>query len=410
MIRVLLPLLMAACAQSQDEPVSVILMIGDGMGTSQVTLAQIFQKEPLALDTIETVGLVRTHSADMLVTDSAASATAMACGVKTDNFMIGVTPDGKPAESILETLKQRGYKVGLVTTSRVTHATPAAFGAHVASRDMEKEVAEQFAALELDVLLGGGGKYVKADVTTAAQLAAFKGDRLVGIFDRSHLPYVLDRGADVPSLAAMTRKALDTFGDDPFFVMIEGARIDQACHAYDAVSSIHEMRDFDAAVRVALDVAAARKNVLVVITADHTTGGLAITEKVTHRKAHFDKVKASAQGIADRVEKAKDRRAALLDELKRNAGIDDATDAELAEVLKHYEGEPPHYEAGNRVGELISRRIGVTFIPNDYRAIPPDSVHGHDGTMVPIYAFGPGAEKFAGTMDNTDIPKRILGR
>ena len=97
-------------------------------------------------------------------------------------------------------------------------------------------------------------------------------------------------------------------------------------------------------------------------------------------------------------------------ELRENAGVTDATDQEIDEVLKQFQEEPPYYEAGNRIGGIISRRIGVTFIPNSYRTIPPDTVYGHVGTMVPVYAFGPGAGRFSGTMDNTDIPKRILAQ
>ena len=413
----------AGCAvepsRADRKPRNVILFIGDGMGFSQVTLGRLAKGGPdaiLALDGLPVTGFARTHSSDAWVTDSAASATALASGQKTKNFAIGVDPSMRPLRSLAEMARDKGFATGLVTTSRITHATPAPFAAHVKSRLDEKEIAAQYAESGVDVFLGGGAVHFPAElvsrfsakgyqvVRTKDEMSTCAAPRILGLFAEEHLPYVLDRPAGCPTLAEMTRKAIGAMGGKPYFLMVEGARIDHACHASDAVGSAREVIDFDEAVKAALD--AAGPETLIVVTADHATGGLAITEKIELMWAHSKRVKASAEKIDQIVRPDVTKTGeieALKAALKEWAAIEDVGDDEA----KAYAMQTGKYDPASRIGEMISRRVGCTFIPMDWRLVAPNTLHGHDGAMVPIYATGPGSARFGGTLDNTDIARRI---
>lgn len=396
---------LASCSGASAEPAppqsasprNIILMIGDGMGISQITLARLLHG-PLALDRFPVTGLCTTHSSDAWVTDSAAAATALASGSKTKNFAVGVDPDGKPLTTLLHDAERLGLATGLVTTSKITHATPAGFAAHVDQRAKEEEVARQYEELGIDVLTGGGAKYFPP---ARREKLESKGTKLLLISD-DHVPYVLDRGADVPPLSRLTADALELLAkrEKGFFLMVEGARIDMACHASDAAAAAAEMKDFDDAVRTVLEFAQKDGRTLVVVTADHATGGMAITEKAQALRDRFPRVKASAEAM---MREAKKR--PLRDVLKERAEIDDVTDEEI----RLYESVKGPYDPASVIGEVVSRRLGVTFIPFEYRVRPPNTTHGHDGAMVPLYASGPGADRFTGTLDNTEIPGRIRG-
>ena len=151
--------LVLGCAADSDYPENIILFIGDGMGVGQMTAGRLARGGPLAWDRAAVCGLVTTLASDTIVTDSAAAATAMACGRKTKNGMVGVDPDGNPLKTVLEYAEEQGRATGLVATSSITHATPACFAAHVPDRDQEKEIAAQLAESGVDVLLGGGAKF-----------------------------------------------------------------------------------------------------------------------------------------------------------------------------------------------------------------------------------------------------------
>ncbi|RKX55601.1 MAG: alkaline phosphatase, partial [Thermotoga sp.] len=203
---------------------NVIFLIGDGMGLAHITLTSYFVGKPLEMMKMPYSGLMYTYSANSFVTDSAAAGTALATGYKTFNGMICMTPDGKPVMTLFEAAKKVGKATGVVTTTRVTHATPAAFYAHVKNRDEEKEIARQLVeGTTIDVAFGGGMKHFSEEllekakangftvVTTREELlnldpSAVK--RVLGIFARSHLSYYVD-GEDRPSLAEMTRKAIE---------------------------------------------------------------------------------------------------------------------------------------------------------------------------------------------------------
>lgn len=422
-MRRLLPLLLvvASChgtAPVPARPKSIILLIGDGMGIPQVTLGRFAKGGPearLALDDLPVTGLVTVHAHDQWVTDSAAAATAMASGVKTYNEGVGVDPERKPVRALGEIARDAGWAVGLVTTSRITHATPAAFAAHIVHRDMEDDVAKQYLDSGVDVLLGGGARHFPAElrdafrgkgydvVTKRAELEASSSRRVLGLFGGSHVNYVLDRGPSDPSLPDMTRKALELLGDRPFFLMIEGARIDHAGHVSDAVSLAREMIEFDETVGLAAAWAKRRGDVLVLVTADHATGGMAITEKAMVRWPAAAGVRASVEAMTIETVAAGGSAEAMKDVLARRADIRDVTPAE-ADAFALAKGI---YDPQVRIGEIVSRRVGVTFVPFEYRSLAPDDTHGHDGAMVAIYAQGPGAERFGGTLDNTQIFHRL---
>lgn len=405
-----IPLLMA-CAQD-PKPTSVVLLIGDGMGSSQITLARDVEG-PLALDEMPVTGFVKTPSSNCIVTDSAAGGTAMACGVKTYNGAIGVDDKGKPVETILEKYRKAGKAVGLVTTTNITHATPASFAAHVDSRAKEKQIAKEYLTLKPDVLLGGGFKQFDDDVFKAYRDAGYdvsqtldglKDGKWLGVFSDWHMPYVIDGVKGRPSLTDMTKRALEKLGksEKGFFLMVEGGRIDMACHSRDAAACVKELKEFDETVKAVREFAAKRGDVLVIVTADHATGGLAITSAL--KKERFASVTASTEALVAEVARSKDDRDVLK---KRLAGFGIA-DADVEPVYKRLDGSPTEFAAQSRIGEIISPWLGVTFLPADYQDAVKDGTYGHDGAMVPLYAFGPGAASFTGTMENTDVPKRIL--
>lgn len=295
----------------QDDPVkgtpSVILMIGDGMGTGQLAAAR-YSNVPhlvLAMDHLRWEGLVSTHSADDLVTDSAAAATALATGYKTNNGVVGVDPNGIVLETVLERAESLGLSTGLVTTTRITHATPAALAAHVSSRGLEDEIANQVLQADIEILMGGGRRHflptldpqgARQDdrnliedarqqgytvVSSASNLLSWDAaSPLLALFHEGHMSYDESRNGSLePSLVSMTKAALGALKKDPggFFIMIEGGRIDHASHANDLDTTISEVLAFDAAVQVALDFTRMNENVLLVVTADHETGGLGVT-------------------------------------------------------------------------------------------------------------------------------------
>jgi alkaline phosphatase len=392
---------------------SVILFIGDGMGTSQVTLGRLGARElgqPYNLDRLPVVGLASTRSANNRVTDSAASATALACGVKTNNQMIAQDPAGTPLQTILEVAHASSYGTGLVTTTRITHATPGSFAAHVKHRYNEGGIAEQLSTKGYpEVLIGGGAKKFKAEhldafrangyevVLEPSGLAGAKGDKLAAFVSKSHVPYKADGGARV-TLSDMTQKAVGMLAKKgPFFLMVEGGRIDHACHGHDAVGAMHEQLEFDAAVGWALDRAKKDPNLLIVVTADHATGAMGISELVQVQKI--------LDGGASTEELAKIRKPeALAAAVKKAYGFELSAE----EMARVFEQPKNKYWARTTLGHFVSQHLGVYFYDLDDQQTKMTNTHGHDGADVPVFAFGPGAEAFAGSYENTEIPKTIV--
>ncbi len=326
---------------------NIIFLIGDGMSITTVSAARIKAvgvSGMLQMDRMPIAGFVRTSSADKLITDSAAASTAMATGYKTNNGMIGQTPDGENVMTILEVCQTLGKSTGLIATSSITHATPAGFASHVPARGSQAIIAEQLLEHRINVLLGGGLVYFvpqsqsdskrgdDRDLLQEAKDAGYavcqskeamlssENNYMLGLF----APDGMKTEPPEPSLAEMTEKALSllTKNDRGFFLMVEGSQIDWANHQNNFDNAVKQTLDFDLAVGVALEFAAQSKKTLVVLTADHETGTLTLT-------------------------------------------------------------------GGTRDGAKL-----------DYAW----SSKSHTPTTVPLYAFGPGAEKFSGFLENTDIP------
>ncbi len=326
------------------EPQNIILMIGDGMGIAQVTAAMYLYPEPLQLEKFPVAGLIQTHSAKNLITDSAAGATAFSCGCKTYNGAIGMNADKKPCPTLLEQAEALGLATGLVATSSITHATPAAFIAHARVRASMEDIATFFVITDLDLAIGGGMKYFSRRKNDQRDLIAelrAKGcvvsDFTTGTLEQSILtltprqpffwfssedePESVEAGRTyLPVAARMAPTFLAQRSDKGFFLMIEGSQIDWACHANNGDRAVREMLDFDQAIGEVLRFAEKDGNTLVIVTADHETGGMSLLR------------------------------------------------GESKDSLK------------------------IKFT-TDY----------HTASLVPVFAYGPGAEQFGGLYDNTDI-------
>lgn len=312
------------CATPQAETRSAIFFIGDGMGFAQVTAARIYQGNArdgrLALDSFEHVALVRTHSANRMVTDSAAAATALASGVKTLSGRVGMDVEANVLETILEKAKRAGKSVGVVTTTSVSHATPACFYAHVPERHDEVGICAQLIErADVDIVMGGGREYFIPDSETdgetgrpgsrsdgrdllkEAEAAGYRvihrqsefdalrdeveagGEpgMILALFDYGMMTYEYERADDAwgePSLSEMAALAIEVLSRNPkgFFLMVEGGRIDHACHSNIAHAAVLEMLEFDRAIALGAEFARKDGETLVIVTADHETGGLAI--------------------------------------------------------------------------------------------------------------------------------------
>ncbi|MEX0720363.1 MAG: alkaline phosphatase [Balneolaceae bacterium] len=292
-------------AESQDTPdllplvdsdriKNVVLIVGDGMGIAQITTGQYALVGPgglLQMQRMPVTGFVNTYSGDNLITDSAAGATALSCGLKTYNGAIGVDMNVTPCKTILELAAEKGLSTGLVSTSSITHATPASFASHVERRNMQDKIAAQFLDSKVDVFLGGGVKFFHPETRKDKQdligkfrekgyqvllnendLAKTSSDRLLGLFADNGM----ERVGGEPSSAKMAEKALEVLSknDKGFFLMLEGSQVDWAGHDNDVDSLVNEMRDFDEAIKSILDFAQQDGETLVVLTADHETGGM----------------------------------------------------------------------------------------------------------------------------------------
>ncbi|MCP9292841.1 alkaline phosphatase [Gracilimonas sediminicola] len=275
---------------------NIIFLIGDGTGLAQITSGQYALVGPdglLHMQTMPVTGFVKTHSSDNLITDSASGATAYSCGLKTYNGAIAVNPDKEACKTILELAEEMGLSTGLIATSSITHATPASFASHVESRSMEEEIAVQLLNSGAEVMLGGGFEFFSSqyrsdslDLITQAEEAGYQllrnkeeldnseAEMLLGLFANDGL----ERAETEPSTSAMTTKALDILSrnEDGFFLMIEGSQIDWGGHGNNTDYVLNEVEDFDAAVKTALDFARQDGETLVVLTADHETGGMTL--------------------------------------------------------------------------------------------------------------------------------------
>ncbi|MEJ2400931.1 MAG: alkaline phosphatase [Xanthomonadales bacterium] len=424
----------APAAEHPETPRNAIFLLGDGMGFAQVKAYRMYADDP-ATELVEPlpmeawqVGSVSTDSirldcsagAGRCVrdphgfTDSASSATAYATGHDTVVGHLSTAPDGATMPTVLEGARRAGKATGIVVTSQITHASPAAFGSHVLSRKDTRSIADQYfdarwdGAPMIDVLLGGGhADLCRGDrdlipefraagydiVRDRESLLASRADRVLGLFAPQGLPLAWDRDAGVPSLADMTRHALGVLERDAdgFFLMIEGSQIDWAAHANSVAGVISEMEDFIAAVRVALDFAAARGDTLVIVTADHETGGMTLGRDNVYRwdatplRGLRRTPKAMAQDYVNGAE-------ALSAIVARQFAFE--LDADEARRL---DAAPRRLDpARAAIADLLNRRTFTGW-----------TTTGHTGVDVPLYVFGPGRDRFHGVMQNEDVGQAL---
>jgi alkaline phosphatase len=453
----------SACAEpaatdAAKPAANVILLVGDGMGPSVIGLAKdyarVVEGRELWMQKAISRGdlaLVQVPALGTLVTDSAAAATALATGEQVSNGVISISPDGKPLTTILELAEKGSRSTGLVTTTRLTHATPACFSAHTESRRAENEIAEQMANSGADVMLGGGLRHWIPQDKTASDFGAYSGeskrkdganlvekakglgyafvtdreglasatagaDRLLGLFASSHLPYVLDRrpddGTDVPSLVEMTEAALDILSknENGFFLMVEGGRIDHAAHANDAASMIADAMEFDETVGAAMKFAETHKGTTVFVTADHVTGGPCLSARYSSEAGRTiypddeDLKKIAEQNASTEyilTELAKNPSPA---ELKRLISIhtgNEIGDADVALILSAEPLSPFHvvnpiygkfgYYA-IAMGRVLGLHYNFTFATGEHFSEP-----------VLLIGYGARADLAGGYIQNTDV-------
>ncbi|MEW4289712.1 alkaline phosphatase [Rossellomorea marisflavi] len=414
-----------ACLHAAAPKKNVIFMIMDGTNSDAVTLSRWYKGSPLHLDGILTGG-VRTYSAESAITDSAAAGTAMATGVKTKADYIGMDPEGRPLITVLEAAKLNGYATGIVATSPVQHATPAAFTSHAITREEFSSIGEQQVYQDLDVVLGGGSAWLapkeknhpqddgmlKTDEVTRKDGEDLKkplrdagyayidtrkelllepsAGKLWGAFASEDLSYDLDRSElkpDEPTLREMTRTAISHLSKEKkgFFLMIEGSKVDWAAHQHDPVGMISEILSFDRAVGEALSFAKKDGNTMVVAVTDHGNSGLTIGNtdldgSYKHQSVNrfidpLKKARLTVEGAASLLE-GKDAKDAL-----DAYGLDSQS----------CRWSPSKKELKAQMTSSLSQKAGLGF-----------TTHGHTGEDVFLYAFGPG--KPSGLHENTDLP------
>ena len=276
-----------------SKPKNIVFLIGDGMGLAQVYAGLVANKGSLYIKTMPVSGFSKTNSSDKLITDSAAGATAFSIGEKTYNGAIGVDKSEKPKKTILEMAEEKGLATGLIATCAITHATPASFIAHQQNRGMQEEIASDFLKTDIDLFIGGGRMYFdeRKDernllfeleakgyevVTSIDSLGYSKSDRIAALIEEEHpKPAALGRGDMLKDASEFALGKLKK-NKEGFFLVIEGAQIDWGGHDNNVPYIVTEMLDFDKTVGEVLKFAARDRETLVVITADHETGGLTI--------------------------------------------------------------------------------------------------------------------------------------
>lgn len=410
----------------KKEPTNVIMLVMDGSSNNVSTLSRWYKGEALALDDILTGG-VRTYSAESAITDSAPAATALATGNKSNSGYVGVLPSSvttpgvqkvkeedafKPVANVLEGAKKLGKATGIVSSSEIQHATPAGFSAHVTSRSNFDDIAEQQVYQGMDVVLGGGLQSLKEKrkdgenllevieehdyelVKTREELLKTNADKIWGSFAPAALAYDFDRKhtkAEEPTLADMTKKAIDTLNKDKdgFFLMVEGSKIDWAAHANDTIGMISDFLAFDAAVKEALEFAKKDKNTLVIAVADHANSGITMgnlattgTYDTTPVSAYIDPLKEATMTVEGALSFLKEDKSNL-EEVAALYGLKNLTDKELA-ALKTSE------KLSSTMVKLLAERANIGY-----------TTGGHTGDDMFLYAYGP--NKPAGLIDNTDL-------
>lgn len=403
---------------------NVIFLIGDGMGVSYTSAFRYLKDDPTTKFVERTeldkylVGQQMTYPEDpeQNVTDSASAATAMSAGIKTYNNAIAVDNDGSEVKTVLEAAKEQGKATGLVATSEITHATPASFGSHDESRQNMNAIADDYydelinGKHKVDVLLGGGtdllvrkdrniAEEFKKDgysyVTDRKELLADKNEQVLGLFAERGLPKMIDRTEDTPSLKDMTASAIERLNKDKdgFFLMVEGSQIDWAGHDNDIVAAMSDMEDFEQAFKAAVEFAKKDKHTLVVATADHSTGGYSIGSDGNYN------------WFSEPIKAAKRTPDFMAQEIANGAGVEETLKEYIDLDLKEEEIQSVKKAAEKKKAADIDNAIEEIF---NQRSHTGWTTGGHTGEDVPVYAFGPASDRFAGQSENTDHAKLIF--
>ncbi|TKB27742.1 alkaline phosphatase [Desulfopila sp. IMCC35006] len=470
-------MLLSATATLASEPKYVFFFLGDGMANAQIQATEAYlttlnggsaslatdllqPENRLNMSKLPVQGMQTTYDAFSLMTDSASSATAFSCGIKTKSGVINMDPGGTVGyKSIAQLAHERGMKVGVISSVSLDHATPAAYYANVQSRNQYGDIDEQLAASGYEFFGGGGLKVLSAEavgekgytvLNDRESIMALKDaprDKVICINpwlqDSAAMPYAIDRPDTNLSLAEMTGVAISVLKDDKqgkgwkhgrnwqkhdkddgFFLMVEGGKIDWACHANDAMAAIGDMLDFDDAVGVALAFYQKHPHeTLIVVTGDHETGGMTIGHATTQYSAHYDKLLGQQNSFTyfdqkvlptlackNTFESDVDFQALV----KSMFGLDfnSLNDYQKEKLNDAYAkslcGGNDNSESENTFlyGSYTPITVTLTHILNENASIGWTS-YSHTGVPVPVYSIGQDAELFGGFFDNTDIAKKM---
>lgn len=431
---------------STDIPKNIIMVVADGMGPAYTTAYRYFNDNPETALIEETVfdrhlvGMASTYPARVsgYVTDSAAAATALASGVKTYNGAIGFDVDKKPVESVLEWAKKQGKNTGIVVTSQINHATPASYLAHNESRRNYNAIADSYidGGIKADLYLGGGWDYyIREDrnLVEEFQSAGFHylddfksvsnlpvNKPVLGLFGKIALPWALDDSNEF-RLSTMTKAAtehLDNYqqNDQGYFLLVEASQVDWAGHGNDIASAMAEMRDLAKTMQYLEHYVKENPDTLVVLTADHSTGGFTIAAggKYEWNPTVLRTMQRSPQNIANKLAKMDFTMKQVSDLLNfevSQAEVDSIKQAKIegAELAVEYKSLDKAAQKQFKIKPSVknSTYVAVKAII-DKRTNSGWTSGGHTAIDVPVYAFGPSKDMFKGKIDNTDIAKNIF--
>lgn len=432
----------AAATRGPEIPSNIIMLVADGMSAGTLTcsdhLSHLVRKKGLTWMNLYRqegthFGYMDMRSLDSWVTDSSAASSSWGSGSRIRNGAVNALPDGRELTPLYTVLKEAGWKRGLVTTTEITHATPAGFACNDRSRGSADKFAEQYLEREVDVLLGGGFKYfnpskrkdkkdlpaayAKAGYTVVQNRKALAGaadkGRLLGLFADSHLPFTVDHRnddslqAEVPTLAEMTSAALKRLsGEGRFILQVEGGRVDHGCHSCDAAGAFYDMLAFDEALDVCLEFQKQNPDTLLVITTDHGNGNPGLNGSGGNYVAsnalftNLRETRGSFASILSAIGKAGSQEG-VVQVLKDYTGYDcpgSKADQLLRTMSK--QGEDLYSAMNNTVyhlGQILANHWAVGWSGN---------VHTSD--FVPIVATGPGSSHFHGFIQNTQVFERFM--
>jgi len=396
----------------------VFLFIGDGMGPNQRHVGEKAFGGKLWMNTLPVNAMVSTSPYGGGITDSAASATAFACGKKTKNKYLGVDHKGKSIESVATMAKKLGWKIGIVSSVPLNHATPAAFYAHRSSRSMYNEIIQDLAVSNFDYF--GGNSLIINSKNKKQILKCLKDNNYITIKSTKELPKldsdkkyivhnwipnVIDHNNKGLSLADYTRLGIKHLynNDSNFFIMVEGGKIDWTSHSNDGGSMVHEVKDFDNAIKVALDFYKKHpKSTTIIVTSDHETGGLQLNnikhEKLLQQKCSYGTMNYKLKKY--KKEKLPYKKVLLL--MQEDFGIKKLSTEELSKlhsawIPKKVKKKHDKYSALLRcMKKIFNERCGLKWTRG-----------GHSAADIPLNAIGVGSELFAGYYENNQIAHKL---